>query len=207
MAVWLLLVFPGALVRGVADFVSPYALSDFTLTNSAFADGFAVTPDGGHSIVLTGPNDGSGLPGHTDLTVVSRGLGPFHFQYTYNSADVPGVDRAGYLINGQFHVIATDDGQTGSISVPATIGDRIGFRIESDDNSGEPGVLTIRDFSAGPASVPAASVLSLILTGGLLAASTCLLLHSRYLGVTVFAPAMERVRALYTRFEVRNIAK
>jgi len=180
MILWLLLVFPGFLAPGNADFISPYALSDFTLTNSTFADGFAVTPDAGHSIILTGPNDGSGLPGHTDLTVLSRGAGPFHFKFTYNSLDLPNVDRAGYLINGVFQVIATTDGQTGSISVPAHAGDRIGFRIESDDNLAEPGVLTITDFSAGPAAVPATSLVSLILTGLLLVFS-CWLFMSRRL--------------------------
>ena len=179
MALWLVLVAPGVVVPVAADFISPYALTDFTLTNSTFADGFAITPDGGHSIVLTGPNDGSGLPGYTELTVTSKGVGPFRFHYAYSSADAPGADRAGYLINGQFHVVASADGQSGSISAPIHLGDRIGFRVESDDNIGEPGVLTITDFSAGPALVPAASPGSLILTATLLALSSALFMRRR----------------------------
>src|SRR5450759_105242 len=45
---------------------------DFSLTNSTFANGHAETFDGGLSLLFTGPNDGSGVPGTTDLTMVSR---------------------------------------------------------------------------------------------------------------------------------------
>jgi len=125
------------------DFVSPYGLSDFTLTNSGFADGYAATPDNGHSVVLTGPNDGSGFPGYTQLTVISHGDGPFQFTWVYSSLDVPNADSAGYLLNGHLYTLATADGQSGTVSIPVHHGDVIGFRIDSVDNIGEPGVLTI----------------------------------------------------------------
>src|SRR6478672_9838074 len=104
----LALYFTGALVPGAkADFVSPYSLSDFTLSNSTSANGFAETPDGGHTVVFTGPNDGSGLPGFSELTAISRGTGLFRFHYAYTSFDSPNADSAGYLVNEQSFPLAT----------------------------------------------------------------------------------------------------
>ena len=48
----------------------PYPLSDFVLTNSN-ADGTAVSPDGGISVILTGGNNGTGLSGTTDLLAIA----------------------------------------------------------------------------------------------------------------------------------------
>src|SRR5690348_3887610 len=80
-----------------ADFVTPYAPGDFTIVNSAFANGSLQSPDNGRSLVFVGPNDGSGLPGHTDATLVCRGTGVIRFRYSYASADDAGFDGAGYL--------------------------------------------------------------------------------------------------------------
>src|SRR5450759_3823349 len=76
------------------------AFQDFSLTNSTFADGHAETFNGGLSLLFTGPNDGSGLPGTTDLTTVVASSGSFRFDYAYSSLDSPGFDFAGYLLSG-----------------------------------------------------------------------------------------------------------
>jgi hypothetical protein len=163
-SIWLTLLLTGVFVSGAdGDFVSPYALSDFTLTNSSFADGNAATPDNGQSVVFTGPNDGSGLAGSTALTVVSRGTGTFRFSWIYTSLDVPGFDSAGYLVNGQLFPLATANGQSGSNAISVHAGDVIGFRIDSADNTGGAGVLTISNFSAPAATqipIPATSPLA-----------------------------------------------
>ncbi len=174
-----------------ADFIPPYALSDFTLLNSANADGSATTSDGGHSIVLTGPNDGSGLPGYTSLTLVSKLGGVFRFHYTYNSLDSPGYDSASYIVNGQVTTFASADGQSGDVSVTVKPGDRFGFRVDTVDNQGEPGVLTISDFT-GPAfatAVPAASTASLPLLAVLLLASAWLWMRKQSNRATDLDPA------------------
>jgi hypothetical protein len=163
-----------------ADFVTPYALSDFTLVNSANANGTATTPDNGRTVVFTGPNDGSGLPGFTELTVVARGTGLFQFDYVYTSLDVADVDFAGYLVNGHFFPLATSSGQSGTISVPVNIGDHIGFRIDTLDNIAEPGVLTISKFSAprpAPVSVPALSTTATLILALLLSSSGLVLMR------------------------------
>jgi hypothetical protein len=163
-----------------ADFVSPYSLRDFTLLNSTPSDnGTAVTPDGGRTVVLTGPNDGSGLPGFTELTVLSQGTGLFRFDYVYTSLDTPNADSAGYILNGRVFPLAAASGQSGTVSVPVRPGDRIGFRIDTVDNIAEPGVLTISNFSAPsatPTTVPTISTAAALVLAVLLCCSGLLLL-------------------------------
>src|SRR6476469_1061150 len=69
-----------------AGFVEDYSITSFTLGN-VNADGDARTSAGGATLIITGPNDGSGLPGHTNLTTPSRGIGAFSFDFEYTSLD------------------------------------------------------------------------------------------------------------------------
>src|ERR1035437_2143312 len=140
----------------------PYPLSFFLLTNSN-ADGTAVSPDGGISVILTGGNNGSGLSGTTDLLAIATGLGSIQFQYTYFSLDAPTFDRAGYLIGDQFTPLADTTGQFGTALFLVVGGDSFGFRVATDDNPGEPGVFTISDFSVASPAVPEPATLPLVL--------------------------------------------
>jgi len=145
-------------------FTGPYALSNFTLTNTNLnpsdpipANGFAeVTPAG--SLVLTGSNTGSGLmPGATTyLTIASRGTGQVSFDWLYSSLDVPQLDVGGYILNSAFVALADSDGRSGSVSFPVALGQTLGFGVRTLDNAGEPGILTIRNFDApvGSAVIP-----------------------------------------------------
>lgn len=170
---WGFLLGVGLLQPANAAFVGDYALSNFTTTNSAFAVGAATTEDGGLSIILTGSNTGSGLAGTTDLTIAAAGTGLLSFNYSYFSNDAPDYDLAGYLIGSTFLQLASASGQSGTIQVPVTIGQIFGFRVETLDNLGEPGVLTISNFSApigsgqgGGGAVPEPSTWSLLLLSG-----------------------------------------
>jgi PEP-CTERM motif len=156
-----------------AAFTGPYAFNQFTLTNLN-ADGFAITPDGGLSIVLTGGNNGSGLPGTTDLIAVAAGTGAVQFHYSYSSLDFPGFDFAGYLVGAAFTQLADTDGQSGNAMFTVSNGQKFGFRVGTQDNTGEPGILTISSFTApiGSASVPepgTAPMLLLALAGAAIA--------------------------------------
>lgn len=138
-----------------AAFIGDYALSNFTLTNSADAMGFALTPDGGATVVLTGSNTGSGLEGTTDLTIASLGTGFLTFNYAYSTLDPdPNFDAGYYLLGASVIQVANQDGQSGTITVPVMLGQIFGFRVGTSDNLGEPGVLTISNFSAPAASGP-----------------------------------------------------
>jgi hypothetical protein len=140
------------------------AFQNFILTNSTFANGTAESFDAGLSLLLTGPNDGSGESGTTDfITTLAHG-GLFQFDYQYSSLDDPSNDFAGYVLNGVFFWLADTAGESGTISLPVSGGETVGFRINSLDNLGEPGVMAITNFSSPDlAAVPESGCFSLML--------------------------------------------
>jgi hypothetical protein len=126
-----------------AAFIGPYEFAKFSLSNSN-ADGFAVlTGDG--SVGLTGGNDGSAIPGITDLWLVAPASGTVSFSYSYSSLDFPGFDSAGFILNG-FVQLADSDGEFGGAVFSVLAGDVFGFRVATADNTGEPGVFTVSNF-------------------------------------------------------------
>lgn len=155
--------------------ISDYPLSSFTVTNS---NGDGTLQSGLASLVLTGPNNGSGLPGTTDATTLALATGFIQFQYSYATLDTWDTsdptatpnDYAGYLLGSTFVLLANQDGQSGTISIPVTLGESFGFRVVSADNFGEPGILTISDVSTGGGSVPEPGTFTLLaLSGAVLA--------------------------------------
>ena len=94
------------------SFTGPFAPSNWTLTNTN-ADGSVDTTNASTgTIVLTGGNNGSNLPGTTDWTIsidASR-AGNILFNWSYFTLDTPGFDSAGYLLNGVYTPLATQDG-------------------------------------------------------------------------------------------------
>jgi PEP-CTERM motif len=142
-------------VPAKAAFTGDYALNRFTLMN-ANADGTVLTPDAGLSIVLTGGNNGSGLPGMTDFVATATGAGLVRFQYSYATLDLPMADFAGYLLGGAFSQLADTDGQSGTAMFTVNSGQSFGFRVGTSDNTSEPGIFTISNFTApsGAATVP-----------------------------------------------------
>jgi hypothetical protein len=147
-----------------AGFIADYAVSNWTLSTTGL-DGSVTTPDSGMSIVLTGGNDGSGNPGTVDFVINSQGAGLVQFQWSYSSLDstlpicgpsfdAP-CDTGGYLLGGVFTELADDTNQiSGITSFTVSPGESFGFSVETADNLGEPGVLTVSDFSAPVSSVP-----------------------------------------------------
>lgn len=167
---WALVLFVGFCGSAQGAFTGDYDLSNFTLTN-VNADGFAIL-NGSGSLVLTGGNNGSGLPGFTDFTIASRAAGMVSFNYEYTSADDPTYDLAGYLNSGSLIFLA-DAPATGSVSFFAGVNQVFGFRIGTEDNTHEPGVLIISDFIAPAAAsdgVPEPSTFSLFAVGVVFAA-------------------------------------
>ncbi len=168
---WILGLFLFAVPQSAkADFIGNYPLSDWSLFNvdvggptgnGCFVDpngplasanvgvpGCWITPDDGASIVLTGPNDGSGLPGTTEFLIGAGTEGTVQFNWSYSSQDSAGFDNAGFLADGVFTQLANSDGQSGTASFTVTAGESFGFCMGSVDNQGEPGILTIFGFSA-----------------------------------------------------------
>src|SRR5205823_1563046 len=80
--------------------------------------------------------------------------------------DSPGGDIAGYLLANAFTQLADTSGQSGNVSFSVTLGQSFGFRINTIDNTGEPGILTVSNFNAPggvAASVPEPGTLPLVL--------------------------------------------
>ena len=146
---------------------------NFTLTNSQFANGSVDFFDGGLTLVLTGPNDGSGNDGTTDFTATASTAGLFQFNYVYSTLDFDGYDFAGYTLNAVFYWLADSGGQSGAVNLPLIAGDRVGFRIASVDNLGEPGIMTITDFSS-PALVGTPEAATFWLMLGAVSVLVCL---------------------------------
>lgn len=173
--VLLALILIAACAPAHAGFIGEYALSNFTLTNTN-ADGTAFVSPDGSTLTLIGPNTGSGIPGTTDLTTVAKGTGLVQFQYSFSTLDIwdPSdpfgmpFDWAGYLINANFVELANQDGQSGTASFAVTLGQTFGFRAASEDNIGEPGILTISNFTApvDGAAIPEPGTWSLLLAAG-----------------------------------------
>ncbi len=156
-----------------ASFMNYYDFNNFTQTSTS--DGFAFTGDGGLTVEVVGGNDGSGLPGTTTVTINAPVSGAVQFSYLYNSLDSPTFDTSGYLLNGVYTQFADTGGETGTMTLSVNSGDSFGFEVWTADNTGEPGLLTVSNFSApeGAASsgVPEPGTLSLAVLGAAVVAA------------------------------------
>ena len=137
-----------------------WTLTDFGGLPGSSGAGTAISPDAG-TIILTGINDGSFVPGWTELAILAAGNGTFQFDYSFSTPDDPHYQFAGYLLNGSLTRLADEDGH-GSVSVPVLSGELIGFYAGGDDQGGLHGTLTITGFSA-PLPVPEPGAFGLLL--------------------------------------------
>ena len=137
-------------------FAGDYATSNWTTTNNN-ADGYADTVNatstsidiiGGDSIPNSTGFTGSGTTDWTIAITPSR-AGTLSFTWSYGSLDTAGNDVAGYLYNGTFTQLATNDGQLSSSPVTFTLnnGDTFGFRVETLSNDGGAGALSVSNFN------------------------------------------------------------
>jgi hypothetical protein len=152
------------------SFTGPFAPSNWTLTNTN-ADGSVDTTNAATgTIVLTGGNNGSNSAGTTDWTIpinASR-AGNILFNWSYFTLDTPGFDSAGYLLNGIYTPLATQDGDfsTAPVSLNVNIGDVFGFRAATDTNSDGPPVFTVFAVPTVPVPEPS-SIVGLLAVVGL----------------------------------------
>ena len=123
-----------------------FAPNNWMLTNTE-ADGSVDTDVSSGTIILTGDNNGSNLPGTTDWTISinSARAGNISFNWGYSTLDTPGFDSAGYLLNGNYTPLAIKDGDfsTSPVSVNVNINDIFGFRAATSSNSDGPPVLSV----------------------------------------------------------------
>jgi hypothetical protein len=139
-------------------------LTQFKLTNTS-ADGSVSIANDGLSFVLTGGNTGSGLPGTTEFTVLAQNPGTVEFVYSYSSLDPsPGFDIAGYLLGSTRVPLAGTDGESGFWNFSVGAAQTYGWYIDTLDNTGEPGILTVT-FAPSVSAAPEPAGVALTLTG------------------------------------------
>lgn len=138
-----------------AAFSGYYAPANWTLTELGDGPGIVDTSGAPGTLVLTGGDEGAMTD--TYFTIASGGAGTFSFDWSYSSTDDPGYDAGFYILDslGNYTLLSFTDGESGSISVPVTAGQLIGFNIYSEDGQFGPGVLTITNFSAPAVPEPA----------------------------------------------------
>jgi hypothetical protein len=136
-----------------AGFIGYYAPDNFSLVNNN-ADGFVTTPGDGSSITITGGNNGSGFEGTTDFLITAPQDGLVIFRYLFTTLDSPDpdlgfLDVPGFVVNDNFmpfsQLLSTDPVMSAAF---VFAGDQFGFRVYTYDNTGEPGIVTISDFTA-----------------------------------------------------------
>jgi hypothetical protein len=151
--------------RADATPANVYTFNNFALTN-VNANGMDLVPLDGSTLALTGGNNGSGLDGTTDFSVTFGAPYAINFVWSYGSQDLPGFDRAGYLLGANFFPLADADGMSGTGNVAVVAGQTFGFRVETMDNTNEPGIFTVSSLSvtAGISTAPEPVSYKLVLT-------------------------------------------
>jgi hypothetical protein len=173
----------------ITNFTGSYALNQFTLANIniqplANPNGTATSPDGGLTLVLTGGLSGSGSLGETDFFVGAAASGMVQFNWMFANG-VPGFISGGYLLGADSTATCapacttlSNSSGTGNVSFSVTPGEVFGYFVITDNQAnpitGDPGILTITNFSA-PSSgspVPEPGTATMFMVAGA-AAATC----------------------------------
>jgi hypothetical protein len=149
----------------IENFTSDYNVSNWS---QSLNGGSIDTSGAPTSIVEISSNTGSGFPANTDFTVTSLDNGIVTFNWVYNTEDEDGsfFDPFGWLLNGTFTQLTTDNlftTQSGAESFSVNTGDTFGFRMNSFDSALGSATTVISNFSApgapdnvSPVPVPAA---------------------------------------------------
>jgi hypothetical protein len=167
----------------LADFIGPYAVSNWTTTLTG------TPPGGGSTINMTGApvsiqilgGDGGCADPDADpctisFTIAAVASGIVSFDWDYESFDLSfaAFEQFGFLLNGVFTQLSDDGGpdeQSGSESFTVSLGDVFGFRHDCTDCQFGPANTTISNFSAPvDAAIPEPPTL-VLLGAGLLGVS------------------------------------
>ena len=136
--------------------------SNFTVANNN-ADGSVDTNNAASgTVILTGGNNNIFplAPGTTTWITISPitqgGTVSFNWSFAGDNYPYNGSvgDRGGYIINGNPTYLATRNGDNGNTSLSLTAGQTFGFIVQTAENTGSAGVLTIEDFDFTPQSIP-----------------------------------------------------
>lgn len=157
-----------------AAFISPYDVSNWTLTNTN-ADGYVDTSGAPNQITLTGGNKGilSGL-GKTDYTTTAVGSGQVSFSWDYSTQDwSSNFDPFQFVLNNTPTTIFNNGLTSGSGTFTTTVaqGDVFGFEVATVDNIYGRGSVTVSNFNAPvpePSTIGSTLVTVGLVMGGLM---------------------------------------
>ena len=118
------------------------------------------------SFTLRGGNLGNNQPGETLYTDVFPLGGTMVFDWSYASADFPGHDFAGYILDGVKTLLSFTNGQSGTgVVVNIAPGQSFGWYVATEDNIFGAGFLTVdATFREGEA-IPEPATLALFAAG------------------------------------------
>ena len=141
------------------SFTGDFEPSNWTLTNINADGSVDTTKASSGTIILTGGDNGSNLPGTTDWTISINSASNISFDWSYFTLDTPGFDSAGFLLNGIYTPLAIQDGDfsTSPVSINVITGDIFGFRAATSSNSDGPPVFSV--YAYPPAAVPEPSTI------------------------------------------------
>lgn len=147
-----------ALALGFAGIFAP---GNFTLNNSNADGSVNDTNAATGTVVLTGGNDESLASGTTNWIAgpITQG-GTVSFAWSFAGESVPYTpvtagDRGGYIINNTPTYLGVQDGDNYYVSsLSLTAGQTFGFIVETANNTGGAGVLTITNFNFTPEQIP-----------------------------------------------------
>lgn len=129
------------------SFTGPYSPFYWTFENDPASTGGTLDVVDGPpvEIFITGGNDS--VEGNSDLTIEIPENGTLRFNWGYQSGDAGCWDSGGYVLNGDYEVLACNsdpvDYFSGTATVPVSAGDSFAFRVYTADGLGGAGTLGI----------------------------------------------------------------
>jgi len=146
-----------------AAFEGPYDGASWTQILNGGSVSLSAMPD---LLTMVSSDDGEG-PDNTDFTITAAASGFVTFTWGYLNGDIAGsgLDPFGYLKNGDFTQLTTNDlftPQSGTVSFEVAAGDTFGFRIFATDSILGSSTAAIYGFTA---PVPEPETYALMLAG------------------------------------------
>jgi uncharacterized protein (TIGR03382 family) len=146
-----------------AQFSGAYAPGTWSTSGVGIGGSSVVFAADGSRLTIQGSDGAGGVTTTVSHTVVGSGTWTFDWSWT-NVNTTPGFDAGYYTINGTKFLLSDAVGGpfTGSVSVPVTAGQTIGWQVVTVDGLFGPGTLVINQFE-----IPAPGALALLGVAGL----------------------------------------
>jgi MYXO-CTERM domain-containing protein len=146
--------------RAITSFAGNYDPANWT--QSVQGNGSIDTSNAPVSIMLNGPDDGSGNAQNVDFTIAAPAAGTVLFDWVYSTDDdAPDQDPFGFVLNGSFIQLSSDTGdsyQSDTAAFTVIAGDVFGFRQRAADSRFGSASTTISDFNFVTSAPPQSTV-------------------------------------------------